>query len=152
RRLLRAALGRLEAQPRAAGRSLRRRRRRRVHRPAERARRGDAAPLGRPRQAGRTRDAVARALPRPRRRLRAGPLTAPPPDMAPALSWSVVAAVLFAALLHASWNALIKAGDDQALDTALIHVLGCGVGAALVVWVGLPRREALPWIAASLVI
>src|SRR6185369_13988904 len=73
-------------------------------------------------------------------------------DMAPALSWSVVAAVLFAALLHASWNALIKAGNDQALDTALIQVLGCGVGAALVVWVGLPRREALPWIAASLVI
>ena len=64
--------------------------------------------------------------------------------MAPALSWSVVAAVLFAALLHASWNALIKAGNDQALDTALIQVLGCGVGAALVVWVGLPRREALP--------
>jgi phosphonate utilization associated putative membrane protein len=72
--------------------------------------------------------------------------------MAPALSWSVVDAVLFAALLHASWNALIKAGNDQALDTALIQVLGCGVGAALVVWVGLPRREALPWIAASLVI
>ena len=72
--------------------------------------------------------------------------------MAPALSWSVVAAVLFAALLHASWNALIKAGDDQALDTALIHVLGCGVGAALVLWVGLPRREALPWIATSVVI
>jgi phosphonate utilization associated putative membrane protein len=72
--------------------------------------------------------------------------------MALALSWPVVAAVLFGALLHASWNALIKAGEDQALDTALIHVLGCGVGAALVVWVGLPRREALPWLAASVVI
>ena len=69
-----------------------------------------------------------------------------------ALSWSVVAAVLFGALLHASWNALIKAGDDQALDTALIHVLGCGVGAVLVVLVGLPKREALPWLAASIVI
>jgi phosphonate utilization associated putative membrane protein len=72
--------------------------------------------------------------------------------MTPALSWTVVGAVLFGALLHASWNALIKAGDDQALDTALIHVLGCGVGAVLVLFVGLPKREALPWLAASLVI
>ena len=72
--------------------------------------------------------------------------------MTPALSWPIIAAVLFGALLHASWNALIKAGDDKALDTALIHVLGCGVGAALVLAVGLPKREALPWLAASVVI
>src|SRR3954454_8053897 len=72
--------------------------------------------------------------------------------MTPALSWPIIAAVLFGALLHASWNALIKSGDDQALDTALIHVLGCGVGAALVAAVGLPKREALPWLATSVVI
>jgi phosphonate utilization associated putative membrane protein len=70
----------------------------------------------------------------------------------PALSWPIIAAVLFGALLHASWNALIKSGSDKALDTALIHVLGCGIGAALVVAVGLPKREALPWLAASVVI
>ena len=59
-----------------------------------------------------------------------------------ALSWPIVAAVLFGALLHASWNALIKSGDDKALDTALIHLLGCGLGAALVLTrVGLPRRR-----------
>ncbi|HEY3633440.1 MAG TPA: DMT family transporter [Caldimonas sp.] len=69
-----------------------------------------------------------------------------------ALSWAVVAAVLFGALLHASWNALIKAGDDKALDTALMHFLGCGVGAVLVALVGLPKREALPWLATSVVI
>jgi len=72
--------------------------------------------------------------------------------MTPALSWPIIAAVLFGALLHASWNALIKSGADQALDTALIHVLGCGVGAALVLAVGLPKREALPWLATSVVI
>jgi phosphonate utilization associated putative membrane protein len=70
----------------------------------------------------------------------------------PALSWTIVAAVLFGALLHASWNGLIKAGSDKALDTALIHVLGCGVGALLVLFVGWPKREALPWLAASVVI
>ena len=44
-----------------------------------------------------------------------------------ALSWPIVAAVLFGALLHASWNALIKSGEDQALDTALIHLIGCAI-------------------------
>jgi phosphonate utilization associated putative membrane protein len=68
------------------------------------------------------------------------------------LSWTVVAAVLFGALLHASWNALIRSGSDKALDTALIHVLGCAVGAVLVVIVGFPKREALPWLVASMVI
>ena len=68
------------------------------------------------------------------------------------LTWPIVAAVLFGALLHASWNALIKSGTDQQLDTALIHVLGCGVGVVLVALVGLPNAAALPWMAASLVI
>jgi len=65
------------------------------------------------------------------------------------LTWPIIGAVLFAALLHASWNALIKSGDDKALDTALIHLLGCAVGLALVATVGLPRRDALPWLFAS---
>ncbi len=68
------------------------------------------------------------------------------------LTWPIVAAVLFGALLHASWNALIKSGVDKALDTALIHALGCGVGAVLVAVVGLPRSEAWPWLGASIVI
>lgn len=68
------------------------------------------------------------------------------------LTWPIVAVVLFGALLHASWNALVKSGSDKALDTALIHILACGVGAALVLAVGPPRPQALPWIAASLVI
>ncbi len=72
--------------------------------------------------------------------------------MTTTLSWTVVAAVLFGALLHASWNALIKSGDDKALDTALIHVLGCAVGAVLVAIFGLPRREAWPWLATSMLI
>jgi phosphonate utilization associated putative membrane protein len=68
------------------------------------------------------------------------------------VTWTIVGAVLFAALLHASWNALIKSGQDKALDTALIHILGCGVGVVLVVLFGLPRREAWPWLAASMTI
>jgi phosphonate utilization associated putative membrane protein len=68
------------------------------------------------------------------------------------MTWPIVAAVLFGALLHASWNALIKSGTDKALDTALIHCLGCGVGAVLIAIVGPPRSEAWPWLAASVTI
>ncbi|MEO8124480.1 MAG: DMT family transporter [Burkholderiales bacterium] len=68
------------------------------------------------------------------------------------LTWPIIAAVLFGALLHASWNALIKSGSDKALDVALIHVMGCAVGVVLVLLVGLPRPQALPWLATSIVI
>lgn len=69
-----------------------------------------------------------------------------------ALSWPVLAAVLFGALLHASWNALIKGGRDKALDTALIHGLGIVVALPVLGIVGLPPREAWPYLAASVVV
>jgi phosphonate utilization associated putative membrane protein len=60
--------------------------------------------------------------------------------------------VLFAALLHASWNALVKSSGDKELDTALLHGLGAMVGVPLLLLVGLPPREAWPYVGASLVI
>ncbi|HEY8050789.1 MAG TPA: EamA family transporter [Ramlibacter sp.] len=68
------------------------------------------------------------------------------------LSWPVAAAVLFGALLHASWNALIKSSDDKAMDTAVIHVLGSFIAVPLVLLFGLPPAAAWPYIATSLVI
>lgn len=64
----------------------------------------------------------------------------------------VVAAVLFAALLHAAWNALIKGGTDKALDTALIHGIASLLAVPLVAWAGWPAREAWPFLAASVLI
>lgn len=61
-------------------------------------------------------------------------------------------AVLVGAVLHASWNALIKAGGDKALDTALVHLMGAVVALPLMLWVGLPQLEVWPYILASLVI
>lgn len=61
-------------------------------------------------------------------------------------------AVLCGALLHASWNALIKSGRDKELDTALIHSLGFFVALPLLLWTGLPARESWPYIAASTVV
>ena len=69
-----------------------------------------------------------------------------------ALTGPVVLAVLFGALLHASWNAIIKSGQDKQLDTALIHGLGIVFAAPLVLWVGLPDRAAWPYIAATTVV
>lgn len=68
------------------------------------------------------------------------------------LTWPIVMAVLFGALLHAAWNALIKSSGDKAVDTALVHLMGAIVAFPLMLWVGLPRAEAWPFIAASLVI
>jgi len=69
-----------------------------------------------------------------------------------ALTWPVVAAVLFGALLHAGWNALVKSSTDKALDTALIHLLGSVVAIPLVLLVGWPPASAWPFLLASLVI
>jgi phosphonate utilization associated putative membrane protein len=68
------------------------------------------------------------------------------------LTWPVVAAVLFGALLHASWNALVKSSHDKALDTAVIHLIGSLVALPLALLVGLPPPAAWPYIAASVTI
>lgn len=68
------------------------------------------------------------------------------------LTWPIVLVVLVAALLHAGWNALIKAGGDKALDTALIHVLASLAVLPVLVVVGPPPLAALPFLFASLLI
>ena len=69
-----------------------------------------------------------------------------------ALSWPVLGAVLFAALLHAGWNALVKSSSDKALDMAVIHLIGSVLALPLVMLVGWPRAEAWPFILASVLI
>src|SRR5664279_1019735 len=64
----------------------------------------------------------------------------------------VFLAVLFAALCHAGWNALIKVGLDPLSTTTLISI-GSGVVALLLLpFVGLPAWAAWPWLIASVVI
>lgn len=64
----------------------------------------------------------------------------------------VVVAVLVGALLHASWNALIKSSSDKSLDTALIHGLGAVIAVPLLCVVGWPDAGAWPYIAATTVV
>ena len=66
------------------------------------------------------------------------------------MTWPVVLAVLFGALLHASWNALIKSGGEKAVDTALVHVLAALLAVPMLFWSGLPPPAAWPYIGASL--
>ena len=68
------------------------------------------------------------------------------------LSWPVVLAVLFGALLHASWNALVKSSRDKDLDMAVIHLIGSLLAIPLVAVVGWPERAAWPFIGASVLI
>lgn len=68
------------------------------------------------------------------------------------LTWPVAAAVLFGALLHAGWNAMVKSSSDKALDTAVIHLFGSVLALPLVLVVGLPPAASWPFIAASVTI
>ena len=68
------------------------------------------------------------------------------------LTWPVVAAVLFGALLHAGWNALVKSSTDKALDTAVIHLTGSLIALPLALIVGWPPPAAWPFIFSSVVI
>src|SRR6185369_9179581 len=64
----------------------------------------------------------------------------------------VFLAVLFAALCHAGWNALIKVGLDPLSTTTLIS-LGSGLVALLFVpLTGAPAAAAWPWLIASVII
>ena len=68
------------------------------------------------------------------------------------LTWPVVLIVLCAAMLHASWNAMIKSGGDKAADTALVTIAGAVVALPFLLWVGPPNRGAWPYLLASLII
>ncbi|WP_399684408.1 EamA family transporter [Xenophilus sp.] len=68
------------------------------------------------------------------------------------LTGPVALAVLFGALLHASWNALIKSSTDKSLDTALIHSLGVFFAVPMLLFTGLPALASWPYLAASTVV
>ena len=68
------------------------------------------------------------------------------------LSLGVTLAVLGAALLHATWNAMVKSSRDVQLDLAII-TLGAGVAALpFLFFVAPPARAAWPYLAATIVI
>jgi drug/metabolite transporter (DMT)-like permease len=61
----------------------------------------------------------------------------------------VFLAVLFAALCHAGWNALIKVGLDPLSTTTLIAVGSAVVGLVCLPMAGMPAVAAWPWLIVS---
>ncbi len=55
---------------------------------------------------------------------------------------AAIAAALTSALIHASWNALLKSGRDRLLDSALVAVGWMALAAALIAYFGLPPQAA----------
>jgi drug/metabolite transporter (DMT)-like permease len=64
----------------------------------------------------------------------------------------VFLAVLFAALCHAGWNALIKTGLDPLRATTLIALGAVSVALVLLPFIGVPQAAAWPWLVASMAI
>jgi drug/metabolite transporter (DMT)-like permease len=65
------------------------------------------------------------------------------------VSLSIVLAVLFSALLHATWNSLAHAVSDRLVGFALIGVADMVGGGLMVAGAGLPPAAAWPFIGAS---
>jgi multidrug transporter EmrE-like cation transporter len=57
--------------------------------------------------------------------------------------------VLFAALLHASWNALVKIGEDPLLTMFLFKVLSAPIAVVVLVFTGFPDIASMPYAFAS---
>jgi drug/metabolite transporter (DMT)-like permease len=65
------------------------------------------------------------------------------------MTLSIAALVLFAALLHASWNAVLKGGRDGFWGMTVMGIATSLVCAALVPFLPAPARASWPYIAAS---
>jgi drug/metabolite transporter (DMT)-like permease len=62
----------------------------------------------------------------------------------------IFASVLGAAVLHASWNALVKHGGDPFLRLALVNLTGSAMALPFLPFVDPPVAAAWPWLLASL--
>lgn len=61
----------------------------------------------------------------------------------------VLVSVLAAAVLHATWNALVKAGGDPFARLAIVNLVGGVCALSLLPWARWPASGAWPWLAGS---
>jgi len=57
---------------------------------------------------------------------------------------AAVALALLSALIHASWNALLKSGSDRLADSALVAIGWLALASVLLAYFGLPPQETWP--------
>jgi drug/metabolite transporter (DMT)-like permease len=65
------------------------------------------------------------------------------------VTFGVFLAVMAAALLHASWNALIKTGASKQSAMLILGVGQAVFGAGIAIWKGIPAEAAWPWLLGS---
>ncbi|HVW75295.1 MAG TPA: DMT family transporter [Rhizomicrobium sp.] len=68
------------------------------------------------------------------------------------MTLSIAAIVLFAALLHASWNALLKGGSDRLWSMTIMGIATSIVCALLVPFLSAPSRASWPYLLGSAVL
>ncbi len=68
------------------------------------------------------------------------------------MSPDLIALVLFAAVLHAGWNALAKSGGSPLYSIAAYRLVSATASLCLVWWAPLPPAGAWPFLAASVLI
>lgn len=68
------------------------------------------------------------------------------------MSFGIFLAVLFAALLHATWNALVKISADRLVLLAVLKIATTAVAVASIPFITVPPFCAWPYIAASVAI
>ncbi|WP_145206832.1 EamA family transporter [Sphingobium sp. B2] len=67
------------------------------------------------------------------------------------MSFVVFGIILFAALLHASWNAIVKGAGDKLLTTVLVTASASVIAVVALPFLPVPARASWPFIAASVV-
>ena len=68
------------------------------------------------------------------------------------MSLEIILLVLLGALLHATWNAIVKAGDDKLIGAAMISAGGGLCCIPFLPFVPFPNIEALPYLLTSAVL
>ena len=68
------------------------------------------------------------------------------------MSFAVMFLVLLGAALHATWNAIIKAGSDKLLDTVLVTCGAATLAALALPLVPLPEKASWPYLGTSVAI
>jgi len=68
------------------------------------------------------------------------------------MNFGVFLAVLFAAFLHAAWNAIVKSGANKLQGMVLLSVAHALIGLAMIIAFPLPDRAALVWLAISVIL
>jgi drug/metabolite transporter (DMT)-like permease len=65
------------------------------------------------------------------------------------MSMMVFAVVMSAALLHASWNAIVKSAPDKLLTTLMVTAVAAALSAAFIPFLTQPRTSSFPYAVAS---